>query len=105
MGHLHAIRHIVHRFVRQTVSTVARAWFLELTGEDTLKSWHRARLTTPPTHELSVAWDEREVAKEHGARWDPQLKSWVLRSRAPLDEWAKARVKAQSVLRTEAFKK
>lgn len=67
-----------------------------VTGDDTLKSWHRARMTPPPTHELRVAFEERLAAREHGARWDAVLKSWVVRTRAPLDEWVRARVKAKS---------
>lgn len=71
----------------------ARVWYVDVTGEDTLKSWHRARLTPAPAHELQVKFEEKEAAKEHGALWDPQIKSWVVRSRAPLDEWARLRVK------------
>jgi hypothetical protein len=67
---------------------------VDVTGDDTLKSWHRARLTPAPAHELQVKFEEKEAAKEHGARWDPQIKSWVVRSRAPLDEWARSRLKA-----------
>jgi len=73
---------------------LARVWYVDVTGDDTLKSWHRARLTPAPAHELQVKFEEKEAAKEHGARWDPQIKSWVVRSRAPLDEWARSRLKA-----------
>jgi hypothetical protein len=74
--------------------SVTKSWYVDITDESTLTPWHKARLTPPPTHELRVAYEERQVAKEHGARWDPELKSWVVRSRAPLDKWLEKRVKA-----------
>jgi len=53
-----------------TWDPATRTWCLDVTGDDTLKSWHRARMTPPPTHELRIAFEERLAAKEHGARWD-----------------------------------
>ena len=32
---------------------------------------NKQRLTPPPTHELRVSYEEREAAKERGARWHP----------------------------------
>jgi len=73
----------------------SRTWFVDITDESTLKPWHRARLTPPTTHELRVAYAEKETAKEHGARWDAERGSWVVRSRAPLSPWLMQRVKVQ----------
>ena len=73
----------------------ARTWYVEVTGEDTMKSWHRARLTPPPKTELCVVFEEKETAKKHGARWDAERGSWVVRSRAPLSSWLMQRIKVQ----------
>ena len=69
------------------------AWYMEVTDDETLKAWHKDRLTPPPSTVLRVAYEEREVAKRHGARWDAELRSWVVRTREPLTEWLKTRVK------------
>jgi Domain of unknown function (DUF5710) len=66
---------------------VQRSWYLEVTGEDALQAWHRARLMPPPTQVLRVTYEEREVAKKHGARWDATLRRWVVRSHTPLSAW------------------
>ena len=71
---------------------VTRTWYLEVTGDDSLQAWHKARLTQPPTHELRVTYEERETAKRRGAQWDGGRRTWVVRTRAPLDEWLQKRV-------------
>jgi hypothetical protein len=70
-----------------------REWFLEITGEDTLKSWHLDRLTPPPAHLLEVDYSDRDVAKRHGARWHADKHSWVVSSRAPLSAWLAKRLR------------
>ena len=71
----------------------SRTWFVDITDESTLKPWHRARLTPPPTRALQVKFEEKEAAKEHGARWDGELRTWVIRSRAKLSPWLMQRIK------------
>ena len=52
-----------------------------LTDDDALIPWHKARLTPPPVTRLAIAFAERETAKQHGARLDGELRTWVIRSR------------------------
>jgi hypothetical protein len=66
-------------------------WFLEYTATDTLTAWHLDRLLPPPEHVLRVSFNEREKAKRRGARWNKELKSWVLSTREPLGRWASKR--------------
>jgi hypothetical protein len=73
---------------------------VEYTATDTLTAWHLDRLVPPPEHVLRVSFDEREHAKRRGARWNKELKSWVLCTREPLGrEAAAAMAAARAILR------
>ena len=74
----------------------SKTWFVEITGDDSLTKWFRARSAPPPVHELNVSFEEREEAKRIGCRWSPESKCWVLRTRGQLCEWAAKRVKPQA---------
>ena len=54
-----------------------------------------ASRTPDAAAELCVVYEEKEAAKEHGARWDAERGSWVVRSRAPLSSWLMQRIKVQ----------
>ena len=44
---------------------------------------------------LEVPYDEKDAAKSHRARWDPEKKQWYVPpnvDRTPLRQWMKARV-------------
>jgi hypothetical protein len=71
-----------------------KEWFVDITSTDTLSPWHLERLAPPPDHVLHVSYDEREFAKQRGARWNAKLKAWVLSTREPLDRWATKRCAA-----------
>ena len=70
---------------------------VEITGDDSLTKWLRARSAPPPVHELNVSFEEREEAKRIGCRWSPESKCWVLRTRGQLCEWAAKRLKEAPV--------
>jgi len=74
-------------------NAATRSWYLEVTGDDSLQAWHKARLMPPPTHDLRVSFSEREAAQKHGARWDAGRRTWVVRTRAPLSGLLQSRVK------------
>ena len=76
----------------------AKSWYVEVTDDDALTPWHKARLTPPPVTRLAIAFAERETAKAHGARWDGELRTWVIRSRAKLSPWLLAHVTTASVV-------
>ena len=76
----------------------AKSWYIEVTDDDALTPWHKARLTPPPVTRLAIAFAERETAKAHGARWDGELRTWVIRSRAKLSPWLLAHVTTASVV-------
>lgn len=75
----------------------AKSWFVEVTGDDSLTTWLRAHNAPPPVYEINVGFEEREEAKRLGARWNPERKCWVLRTRGQLCKWAAKRLKEAPV--------
>ena len=54
-------------------------WYVDVTSDKSLNSWHRTRLFEPDVHAVRIAFEEREGAKRAGARWDPEAKRWTFR--------------------------
>jgi hypothetical protein len=70
----------------------ARVWYVQITGEDTLNDWHRARLAPARKYALRVSYDERNAAKAAGARWNPESKTWMYTCHGPLPAWVQRHV-------------
>ncbi len=81
-------------FTSKTPELTGRVAYLLSSPPETLTAWHLDRVVPPPDHVLRVSFDEREFAKQRGARWNATLKAWVLSSREPLDSWAMKRCTA-----------
>jgi hypothetical protein len=65
----------------------ARVWYVQITGEDTLNEWHRARLAPARKYALRVSYEERSAAKAAGARWDADAKTWMYACHGPPPAW------------------
>jgi hypothetical protein len=74
----------------------ARSWYVQITGEDTLNEWHRARLAPAPKYALRVSYEERDTAKAAGARWNPEAKTWVFSCHGAPPLWVQQHIARDS---------
>jgi hypothetical protein len=58
----------------------SKTWFITVTDDCSMSSWHRVRMQPPTEHVLRVNFAEREQAKAAGCRWNPDIKKWVFAS-------------------------
>jgi hypothetical protein len=72
----------------------AREWYVMVTSDSSLRSWHRARMQPPPTYVLSVDYNQRDAAKLAGCRWQPEEKRWVFACHGPPPQWVLKRALA-----------
>ncbi len=69
-----------------------KAWYVQITGGDTLNEWHHKRLSPAQTFSLRVSYEERGAAKAAGARWDAENKTWVYACRGTPPAWVQQRI-------------
>jgi hypothetical protein len=64
-------------------SPTDRHWYVYITEQSSLRTWHRARLQPPIEYTIRVDYAEREKAKAAGCRWNPNIKKWVYACHGP----------------------